>query len=412
MMRAPVGALIFACVAGLALVPSAPAVTVTVGRADLTVEGDHNMGPNITSLFAATRFTSPGSLSAVPADGRVVRWRAVGRACGTMTGIAFAVLRPDGGGRMTLLGRGPWFQGTLTGTPMSLAAPIAVRAGDRIGWYATEYGIDCGEGAEAHIRTTTQTGSVVAQTDQHPLPGQSAAFMEHANREALINADVVLDPPVVDVVSPAAGPPGGGQTVSIRGAHLSPADRVSFGGVPARSFAAVSSSELRAVTPAHAAGTVPVSVTTPGGLSSTGRYSFVDLTRPVVSEIALTQRRFRAAKAEPGVSAAVVGTTIRYRLSEDASTSLQVQRPRRGYRVGRRCRAKPPGTRTRRRCTRWVNVRRPLTHAGRAGPNRLRFRGRVQGRSLRPGRYRLRVVARDAARNASRPRTPRFRIVR
>jgi hypothetical protein len=38
-----------------------------------------------------------------------------------------------------------------------------------------------------------------------------------------------------------------------------------------------------------------------------------------------------------------------------------------------------------------------FTHADVAGANRFRFTGRVGGRKLRPGSYRLRAVARNAA---------------
>ena len=414
--RVRIAALALACAAGLALAPSASAVTVTVGRADLSGTGDDFLGPAISSLFAATKYTSPGSLTAVPADGRVVSWRAIGGTCGASTGITFAALRPAAGGQLALVGIGPTVKGTFTANaPMALPTPIPVRAGDLIGWIAAESGFDCPGGfAYARISTASRTGSSVGRTGASLSVGQSATFTPLADREALINADVVLDPPQVSTVSPAAGPTAGGQTVTIRGAHLSPQTRVSFGGVPARALAVVSGAELRAVTPTRAAGTVPVTVTTLGGRSSTGRYTFVppDVTRPVVSNLAFTRSRFQAANTGPDVIATAVGTTVLYRLSENATTSLQVQRAGRGYKVGRRCSARRPKTGKRRRCTRWVNVRRPLTHLGRQGLNELRFMGRVQRRTLGPGRYRLRVVARDAARNASAVRTRAFRIVK
>jgi hypothetical protein len=50
-----------------------------------------------------------------------------------------------------------------------------------------------------------------------------------------------------------------------------------------------------------------------------------------------------------------------------------------------------------------IRRRRPFTRSGHAGPNRVRVR-------LRPGRYRARVIAVDAAGNRSAARTIRFRI--
>jgi hypothetical protein len=53
-----------------------------------------------------------------------------------------------------------------------------------------------------------------------------------------------------------------------------------------------------------------------------------------------------------------------------------------------------------------------LRRQGSAGSNRLTFRGRLAGRELRAGGYRLRIVATDAAGNRSSAVIVRFRIVR
>jgi hypothetical protein len=42
----------------------------------------------------------------------------------------------------------------------------------------------------------------------------------------------------------------------------------------------------------------------------------------------------------------------------------------------------------------------------------VRFRGRLKGKTLRPGAYRFVIRARDGAGNVSKPRRPQFRIVR
>jgi hypothetical protein len=87
------------------------------------------------------------------------------------------------------------------------------------------------------------------------------------------------------------------------------------------------------------------------------------------------------------------GTTFRFTLSEAARVSMRIQRNRRG---------------------RWVRVRTLLRDAT-AGANRVRFAGRVlvrgRARTLRPGRYRVRLQAVDAAGNRSALKTIRFRIV-
>src|SRR6266545_4122103 len=74
--------------------------------------------------------------------------------------------------------------------------------------------------------------------------------------------------PVLFSVSPPNGPAEGGQSVTILGAGLNGATAVSFGGTPAASFTVVNSGRIDAVTPAHAGGTVLLTVTTSGGGTS------------------------------------------------------------------------------------------------------------------------------------------------
>ncbi|MEW1953745.1 IPT/TIG domain-containing protein [Terrabacter sp. NPDC080008] len=79
-------------------------------------------------------------------------------------------------------------------------------------------------------------------------------------------------PPAVTALSTTAGPVRGGTPVTITGARLGGASRVSFGTAPA-TFTVVSATTIRAVAPAHAAGTVSVTVTTPYGTSAAGAAS-------------------------------------------------------------------------------------------------------------------------------------------
>jgi hypothetical protein len=120
------------------------------------------------------------------------------------------------------------------------------------------------------------------------------------------------------------------------------------------------------------------------------------LALPVISNLKLTPATFRAAK----------GTVVTYNDSVAATTTLTVQRPTIGRRKGGKCvkaRTRPPRAK---RCTRYVKVR-SLKHVDVAGGNRLR----LKGRGLKPGAYRLRAVARNAA-GAGKPATRRFRVKR
>ena len=96
----------------------------------------------------------------------------------------------------------------------------------------------------------------------------------------------------------------------------------------------------------------------------------------------MSPRRFRVAK----------GATITYSDSRAATTTLAVARVTTGHRAGRRCRAGRP-RHGQRSCTRLV-ARGAFVHQDAGGAVRLRFHGRVGGRRLAPGRYRLSLTPR------------------
>ncbi len=106
--------------------------------------------------------------------------------------------------------------------------------------------------------------------------------------------------------------------------------------------------------------------------------------------VRLTPRAFPAARRGPGVIAARAGGTLRYRVSEPARLTLTVRRAG-GH--GRKVRGR-------------------LATAGRPGVNAVRLTGRIARRSLAPGRYRLRIVARDLTRRERATATVAFRITR
>jgi hypothetical protein len=68
--------------------------------------------------------------------------------------------------------------------------------------------------------------------------------------------------------------------------------------------------------------------------------------------------------------------------------------------------------RKKKKCTRWTAVRGSFTVAGKPGRNTFTFRGRVGGKALRRGAYRLTGVAADGAKNASAPVKRTFTIVK
>ena len=122
----------------------------------------------------------------------------------------------------------------------------------------------------------------------------------------------------------------------------------------------------------------------------------------LITKLALSPATFVAAARGASVAAAAAtGTVVTYDDSQAATTTFTVQRPTVGRRKGGGCvkaRRRPPKAK---RCTRYVKAG-SFSHADTAGANRFRFSGRVGGRKLKPGAYRLRAVPRTSA-GAGRP---------
>lgn len=139
-----------------------------------------------------------------------------------------------------------------------------------------------------------------------------------------------------------------------------------------------------------------------------------------LTALRLSRKRFRSARRGRAVApkgralGRRVGTRVRYRLSGDATVTFRVQRARRakGRVVGRRCVRRSRRNVRARRCTRYRTVRGKFTHVGNEGVNRLRWSGRLRGRRLARGRYRLIARAVNSVGARSQQARARFRIVR
>ncbi len=126
----------------------------------------------------------------------------------------------------------------------------------------------------------------------------------------------------------------------------------------------------------------------------------------------LSATRFRAARRGRSFIAAFrVGTAIQWLLNEPARVTVGVQKSRHLSRICRR-KARSSRHRTGTRCRKWVTLKGRASKASLAGVSSVRFRGRLKGKTLKPGRYRFVIRARDGAGNVSKARRPVFRIVR
>jgi formylglycine-generating enzyme required for sulfatase activity len=75
-------------------------------------------------------------------------------------------------------------------------------------------------------------------------------------------------PPFISSVAPGQGTIVGGTPITISGAYFTGATSVTIGGAPATNMVVVSSTTITAVTPAHAAGSVSITITTPSRTST------------------------------------------------------------------------------------------------------------------------------------------------
>jgi hypothetical protein len=91
-------------------------------------------------------------------------------------------------------------------------------------------------------------------------------------------------PPTVTSVIPSGGPTAGGTTITISGTgFMEGSTSVSFAGTTASGVTVVSSTQLTAVLPPGATGTVPIKVMTPGGTSNAGNFTYIP--RPTVGSV-------------------------------------------------------------------------------------------------------------------------------
>jgi hypothetical protein len=105
------------------------------------------------------------------------------------------------------------------------------------------------------------------------------------------------------------------------------------------------------------------------------------------------------------------GTGVSFRITEAAKATFKVERALKGRKRGKKCVAPTRKNRKAKRCTRYRRLKGSFTYSGKPGLNRFRFSGRLRGKKLLPGRYRLVTAATDAAGNKSKAKRIKFRIV-
>jgi hypothetical protein len=104
------------------------------------------------------------------------------------------------------------------------------------------------------------------------------------------------------------------------------------------------------------------------------------------------------------------GTTISYADSEAAITTFTVLERQTGVKTKRGVCIKPNRRMHGKRCTRYVSVG-SFTHSDVAGRDSFHFTGRLGGRKLKPGSYKLRALPRASGMTGQGATIP-FRIIK
>ncbi|MDQ6937513.1 MAG: SBBP repeat-containing protein [Actinomycetota bacterium] len=253
-------------------------------------------------------------------------------------------------------------------------------------------------------------------------------------------ADLYTPAPRVDGLAPSTGTGAGGTSVTITGQGFTHnVTSVLFGGTPA-GFTVDSYGQIRAVAPAGS-GSVAITVVNEGGsATSAGSFAYQavpgstpnpggnppgstptpDLFAPGVSSYGLTNNPFTVGGSTPTFGTAAAkkkgkkhkkGTTFRYTLSEAATVKISISQRLAGRRKGKLCVAPTRSLRKAKKCTR-VLSRGTLTRVSHVGANSVAFSGRIGSKKLSPGSYLATLIATDAAKNSSTPKTISFTIVK
>ena len=174
--------------------------------------------------------------------------------------------RPDVGGTACDIGADEY---SPTPPHITVPAEIVTPATSSSGAVVT-YGVEATD-SDALVKSLNCAPASGATFPVGTTKVECTAVDGHENKAtASFNVTVTAPPPVVTSVVPGEGPETGGALVTIKGEHFEGASEAKFGATVATELKVISGSEITVKDPAHAAGTIDVTVKTPAGTSTTG----------------------------------------------------------------------------------------------------------------------------------------------
>ncbi len=156
---------------------------------------------------------------------------------------------------------------TFTAAQVAAVAQGATIAGLTITSPAVGWTVSAGVGANDTTYTSTTPNSAQATPADSSSAGSGAS---PTFTETIVGVPTVLGTASICSVVASSGAAAGGTVVTINGSNFTGASVVKFGATNAASFTVNSAISITATTPAHALGIVDVTITTPGGNSTTG----------------------------------------------------------------------------------------------------------------------------------------------
>jgi hypothetical protein len=339
------------------LLPSLASASTQLGRTvDNAIACGSNNPAAVRWQHAATSAGAPSYT--VPAGGGVITSWSTNPGANSGTSTRLEVVRE--GSPSSVVGESSLQSNIAQHNSAAFPTQIAVQAGDRIG-------IEIGPTSSVHCATNTPGGDAMYQL---PDPGAGNQF----SGSPTVQSSWLLD--VSATVEPDADHDGFGDETQ----DLCPTDPTTHGPCPK------------------------------GGQTQT---------LAALSGLAFSNKTFAAQNSGPSTTNARKksprGTKVSFKLNEAASVRFTVTQRVKGRKVKRGkktvCVKPTHKNRKRKRCTRVVTLKGSFSRTGVAGKNSFHFSGRLNGRKLKPGRYRL-VATPTAGGKRGKPTSSGFRIVR
>jgi len=154
---------------------------------------------------------------------------------------------------------------------------------------STPYSWSVGGGTlPAGLALSSSTGAITGTPTQAGSFSFTAQVKDSTGATASASLDASIAPPsspVLNGISPQSGATSGGTTVTISGSNFASGATVLFGGTAAGSVKVLSSSQVQAVTPAHIAGTVDVSLAQSGQTATLSNSFTYNAVTPTVTGV-------------------------------------------------------------------------------------------------------------------------------